>query len=85
MITIPPEMNSEEPLPTETHQDPFDGLEGSFPLYLSFEQARRLTGKVGISVSEFVRSGMEKMLRERHPALPQDLVRLYHDILGTET
>jgi hypothetical protein len=48
---------------------------------LSWEQARRIADILGISVSEFVRSGLEKMMRESHPALPQDLVRLYYNIL----
>jgi hypothetical protein len=49
---------------------------------LTWEQARRIAEILGISVSEFVRSGLEKMMRESHPALPQDLVRLYYNILN---
>ncbi len=42
---------------------------------------RRIAEIFGISVSEFVRSGIEKMMLEKNPVLPEDLVRLYHGIL----
>jgi hypothetical protein len=46
---------------------------------LSWEVARRIAERFGWSRSEFVRSGMEEMMQEKHPALPKDLVKLYHD------
>jgi hypothetical protein len=41
----------------------------------------RIAERFGWSVSEFVRSGIEKMMLEKNPALPEDLVSLYHGIL----
>jgi hypothetical protein len=33
-----------------------------------------------MSLLEFVRSGMETMMQEKHPALPDGLIRFYHGI-----
>jgi hypothetical protein len=62
----------------ETHRNELN--EDRF-LVLSWEKARRLAERFGWSVSEFVRSGIEKMMLEKNPALPEDLVSLYHGIL----
>ena len=70
------EMNQQ----VEPSEDPFQGVKGSVPL--SWQQARWIADRLGISVSEFVRGGMKQMMREKHPALPEDFVKLYHGILG---
>jgi hypothetical protein len=62
----------------ETHRNELN--EDRF-LVLSWEKARRIAERFGWSVSEFVRSGIEKMMLEKNPALPEDLVSLYHGIL----
>jgi hypothetical protein len=62
--------------PLEQHEDP---TPGSFFLTLTWEQARLISTKIGIPVSEFIRSGM----REKQSALPQVLVKLYHDNLDS--
>jgi hypothetical protein len=70
-----------ESYPVEPNQDPLQAVQGSFALTLTWEQASRIAERLGFSVSELVRSGMAKMMQEKHPAVPEDLVRLFHDIL----